>query len=55
VARWIKWPEPGEYRGKGTWKNVEETPALDDGFFEHCQRTGYLPTHEGDEPPPKDG
>jgi hypothetical protein len=52
TKRWIKWPQPGQIRGEGKWE--ESTPITSD-YFEHCKRTGWLPTAEQDEKPDDDG
>jgi hypothetical protein len=48
--RWIKVPGPGDFRGEGEWKTIEEAgcPLAD---WEWNRETAYLPTHEGDTPP----
>lgn len=48
--RWYLEPEPGGFRGTGFW--VEYKGSNDDWDF--LRDTGFLPTHEGDEPPKKD-
>jgi len=50
MTRWIKVAGPGEFRGEGVWQTIEEAGcSLED--WEWNQRTGYLPTWVGDEPP----
>lgn len=50
MKRWIKLPSPGQFRGEGEWVDLRTT-GHDDEDWEYCQKTGYLPTHEGEEPP----
>lgn len=51
TKRWIKVPRPGEFRGSGQWFEIEETAwRWDDPLIQG----GFLPTHEGHEPPGPD-
>jgi hypothetical protein len=55
--RWIKIPGPGEFRGEGLWllepavRTFEGDWLKGDAAWDYCRSTGYLPTHEGDDPP----
>jgi hypothetical protein len=53
VARWIKLPGPGEFRGEGEWFNFDEL-APKGWSWEELQSTKYLPTVEQDTKPNKD-
>jgi hypothetical protein len=46
----VRWPGPGQYRGDGEWKRIREVKVTPEEW-ENFKATGYLPTHEGDEPP----
>ena len=50
MKRWIKVPGPGDFRGEGKWKTIEEAGcALTD--WEWNVQTGYLPTaYQEDKP-----
>lgn len=60
MKRWVKMPDPGEFRGEGTW--IEWTPEAaarlaptgERAVWDWLTDTGYLPTHLG-EAPPSDG
>lgn len=51
MPKWIREPEPGQFRGEGDWRKVVESNPQDLEWFEHCKRTSYLPTFEGNDPP----
>ncbi len=56
MARWLKWPGPGEFRGEGEWKKIPE-PEDDPEQFKYwawCKETGYLPVREQDDEPGRD-
>ena len=57
MARWMKWAGPGQFRGEGTWVNVDkpEEIAMDDDTWQYLVTTGFLPTHVGDKPPDEEG
>lgn len=48
MKRWIKFPQPRQFRGEGKWEEV--TPDTEE-YYEYCKATGYLPTVEQDEVP----
>lgn len=52
MTKWVRYPGPGEFRGEGKWERIEDVGA-DEGLWKVWQETGFLPTHEGDKPPPK--
>jgi hypothetical protein len=52
MTKWIKWPAPGQFRGEGEWLRLENAPCSE-AYWYDCHDTGYLPTHEGDQPPPE--
>lgn len=52
-TKWVRYPGPGEYRGEGTWRTIADA-GVTAAEWEEIKDTGWLPTHEGDEPP-KDG
>ena len=45
TQKWLKDPAPGQFRGEGEWRRVEDN-GLDRNFYEHCRRTGFLPVRE---------
>lgn len=47
--KWIKVPDPGEFRGEGEWKRIAEA-GCSESDWEWNRQTGYLPTHEGEKP-----
>ena len=54
MARWIKIPVPGQFRGEGEWVNVDANKANQRAFeadYEWAKETGFVPTHEGETPP----
>jgi hypothetical protein len=51
MIRWLKIPGPGEFRGEGNWWKIEDLKDCSVEDWEWNVETGYLPTHEGDEPP----
>jgi len=52
MTRWIKIPGPGQFRGEGKWRSVEECytddgriyPERAEAIWKKAQ--GYLPTRE---------
>jgi len=54
VTKWIRYPGPGEFRGEGEWHSIDDLGVSEEKFAEY-KESGFLPTHEGDAPPPKDG
>jgi hypothetical protein len=53
MAKWFRNPGPGQFRGEGEWRTIEEA-GVSEEEWQRFKDTGFLPTHEGDEPP-KDG
>lgn len=50
MKKWIKIPDPGQFRGDGRWTEVgQDNVSLDD--WEFCRSTGYLPTAESETKP----
>lgn len=47
--KWIKVPDPGEFRGEGKWRRTKDIgcSVMD---WNWIRDTGYLPTHEGEKP-----
>ena len=45
--KWVKVPFPGQFRGEGVW--VKNPYAQLE--WEDIVKSGYLPTHVGQEPP----
>lgn len=50
MKKWVRYPGPGEYRGRGEWRTIEDIGMTETEWAE-LGETGYLPTHEGDAPP----
>lgn len=48
---WIKVPDPGEFRGEGTWCKVEDISSITLEDWKFCNQTNYLPTYFGETPP----
>jgi len=58
VTRWIKIPGPGQFRGEGEWRTLEECCTDENGRFwmdryesVWKQAQGYLPTCEQETKP----
>lgn len=50
MKKWVKVPLPGQFRGEGVWRTIEDAGCpLED--WEVLRDTGYLPVHEGEEKP----
>lgn len=47
--KWIKVPDPGEFRGEGKWRRTKDIgcSVMD---WNWIRDTGWLPTHEGEKP-----
>jgi hypothetical protein len=50
VTKWVRIPGPGEFRGEGEWRTIAEA-RMTESEWQEVKDTGYLPVHEGDEPP----
>lgn len=50
MKKWIKVPGPGDFRGEGVWKTIEEARCSPDDW-EYNRATGWLPTAEQKEKP----
>lgn len=48
--RWIKVPGRGQMRGEGEWLRIDDAGCPPEDW-QWNREHGYLPTHEGDEPP----
>ncbi len=48
--RWVKVPEPGQFRSEGDWTPFEDTGWPDDDW-EWIVATGYMPTAVSPEKP----
>jgi hypothetical protein len=48
--KWIRMPGPGEMRGEGDWKRIEEVGCAEADWAWNVE-TKYLPTHQGPTPP----
>lgn len=44
MKKWIKIPQPGQFRGDGEWVTSETPEFLE--YYQYCKGTGYLPTKE---------
>lgn len=53
--RFVRIPNPGEFRGQGDWINVPPGDTEANAYFEYCRDTGYLPVYEGTGNPPQEG
>lgn len=57
MARWIKWPGPGQFRGEGEWNDLDGTFGKHmsekerDEFWERLNASGYVPFREQEEKP----
>ena len=56
MKRWIKHPNPGQFRGDGDWHDFDETtvnlPHEDrEKTWEYFTATGYLPVQVGADKP----
>lgn len=43
---WIKIPNAGEFRGEGTWHEVDQEDEQAMAEYDYCSQTGYLPVAE---------
>lgn len=50
LTKWIKVPGPGEYRGQGVWKSIEDAKCSEEDW-QYNVDTGYLPTAHCEEKP----
>ncbi len=50
MTKWIKISGPGEFRGEGQWKRLEDTNFSVDEW-NHIKHINFLPTAEQDEEP----
>jgi hypothetical protein len=51
MQKWVRIPGPGQFRGEGKWMKLEEAFKEPEEAWKDLTKTGFLPTHEGDEPP----
>lgn len=51
--KWIRIPEPGQFRGEGIWREVgpDDRTQVSQDYYDFCKDTNYLPVHEGETPP----
>lgn len=50
MTKWVRYPGPGQFRGEGTWRTIADL-KLTEGEWDELAESGFLPTHEGPEPP----
>lgn len=50
TQRWVKVSGPGQFRGQGEWTRFEDT-NYSEADWDYFKSTGFLPTHEGENPP----
>ena len=50
MTKWIKIPEPGQFRGAGKWVSIQEI-GMSTQQWEYYFLTGFLPAIESEERP----
>lgn len=50
MKKWVRYPGPGQYRGDGEWRTIEDIGMTELEWAELVENC-YLPTHLGDTPP----
>lgn len=50
TTKWLKWPGPGEIRGEGQWRTIQDWGCSEE-TWRFYRDTQYVPTFEGDAPP----
>lgn len=55
MNKWVRVPGPGQFRGEGEWKPLDEVAKgykmEPEEVWDKLRQTAFLPTHIGDKPP----